>query len=983
MKFSLTHKILLVVAIPLLIQFAFLGLMSRSLNTLAVLENEEQKHVKVLMAHDRLLISSRIRQLLFAIYLATVDPSCSSRYFEVRTELTRVFTELADLWADSPVRLKKLRKLEADVNLTSERTHIMFQHPIERKERLSDMMGPPMHQMFLERMMLTNWLPYVKDAFAEEEVEKQQSEKTLQQCHHSLGLEILFGFIAVLVASLLSGLLFSYSVSRRLKTVLLNIDTLAGGRSTLQSIRGNDEISQLNTAVVTSATKIREAEEFQAQTAAIIADELNQPLKELDAALQELSQVGFEELSEKGAKRLKDTGAEIKRLESLVFELVNLNSSNAQTQVAELDLMVVVQNCVRIVEPLTKLKEISVSIECDENMVALANGEKITQVLINLLSNAIKYSPDKSSIEVRVEAVGLAEKKVSVTDHGSGIPEHFRKNIFKRFEQAESASSQKSASSGLGLKISKEIIEAQGGNMDFLSIPGESTTFWFTLPATAEVNSRAEQLSTSPPNSADLQRRSSHAAAMRWKPTLWKKVLLIVALPMVVQIVTSLMLLNFLQVNTQKLTELQTIPKITALYSSLMNGIAKGAMLSMRYNVFRDEKDLIATRTTDEDMRKDLAELSKMKAVDKNADQLLTTLNSSIGAHIKLHEHMLQAPQDADSLAFVGANGSDRKERLWVNTHGPFVELLVEQAELIASNARELDNIRASFEYSLLASAIFAAVAASFVAIAIARGITKRAQQIAAAALRFSDSRELPQPPSGDDELAFVEKQLYAAASDLLELERVRAETIGLTSHELRTPLTSLTALIELMESGVFGVPTARGEKLLAKARLEATELIVLITNLLDLEKMESGKILVTKQKMDVENLLNQVKSENTLPADSKQIKLNVDNVSREIMADSNRLNQALTAMIRSILERVPRRSDVSVKCKTVKETLVISVAAPHGVAVKGYSDKQRQFARQEMAISLARLTAKQHGGDLNLVTSSKGRIIEMLLPIS
>jgi signal transduction histidine kinase len=281
----------------------------------------------------------------------------------------------------------------------------------------------------------------------------------------------------------------------------------------------------------------------------------------------------------------------------------------------------------------------------------------------------------------------------------------------------------------------------------------------------------------------------------------------------------------------------------------------------------------------------------------------------------------------------------------------------------------------------LFASAIAASIVAGTLGFLIANSLTNRAKRLSKVALRFSESRELPEPLAGDDELAFVEQQLHAAGMKLMELEVQRAEMIGITSHELRTPLTSLIALIEIMEAEVFGPVTEHGRTLLAKARLQTSELIVLITNLLDLEKMESGKILVTKQKIRVENVFEQIKADNIQPADNKGIGLKIQDCEQEVLGDSTRLSQALTAVIRSILERLPSASDVILECKKTHDTIILAIGAPHGVAVKSYRNKHRELAREQMAISLARLTAVQHGGDLNLTTSSKGRTIEICIP--
>lgn len=971
MQLSLTRKILLVVAIPLLIQLIFIVIMVNVLGKLAAAQNLAQHYVKVVMARDRFIINERQRTMLIGVYLATLDQASKHKYFETRADTAAVFAELEKLWKDDPERTKLLNDMWEMNSMRNMMTQRML-GMMAQKETVSELLGGfSGHAVQLRKMLLLKKIPYLDPLFTADQEMKAQLDADVDQNIKLIYATLWFGLVPLVLASLLSGLLFSVSVSRRLKIVLSNIGGLANNQVSMTDVRGGDEISALNGAIVSTVTKIREAEEFQAQTIAIIAEELNKPLTEVDAALQGLVKHGFETLSEKGSKRLHDSTAEVKRLESLVFELVNLDAVGRKFDIVQVDLAEMSATCAKIVEPLTKLKSISIVLRTDENSIAFADGDKITQVLINFLSNAIKYSPEKSEIDVDVRRTGSLVK-ISVRDHGPGISEQFYSRIFKRFEQVESAGATKSGSSGLGLTISKEIVESQGGEIGFISAAGEGSTFWFSLPT----QDKSDQIKSVEPK----------AAKQGWKSTLWKRALLIVSLPIIVQSVTAIALFNFLEQNSQKLEELQKIPQISSLHEKLMTGISRAGLYAMMYNVDRSNYNLAATRVEAAELQKNLAELEKLTASKKSitsaADKMTEKFIAAIQAHVQLENHLIKAKQNADVSQFVGARGSEKKENLLIDTRESLQDLARQQDELIASNALESEKIRRSLEQVLYASAIAASIVAASLAAITATSLTSRAKRLADAAEQFSIRRELPAIPAGDDELAFVGKNLHAAAQKLTELEMQRTEMVGVTSHELRTPLASLIALIEVMEARVFGELTHQGEKLLAKARLECSELIILITNLLDLEKMESGKILVSKQLISVESVFEQIKTDNELSADNRGINLIVQDCQQEILGDSNRLNQALTAVIRSLLERIPSRSKVSIECKNTEDRVVLAIAAPHGVAVKSFSSKHREFARERMAISLARLTVVQHGGELQLTTTSKGRRIELCLPV-
>lgn len=107
---------------------------------------------------------------------------------------------------------------------------------------------------------------------------------------------------------------------------------------------------------------------------------------------------------------------------------------------------------------------------------------RIEQVLANLLSNAAKYGAANDVIEVQVFKTPANLVRVSVTDHGEGIAPHLQDKLFEKFVMARTGKSGKVRSSGLGLSISKAIVEAHDGNIGFETRAGEGSTFFFELP---------------------------------------------------------------------------------------------------------------------------------------------------------------------------------------------------------------------------------------------------------------------------------------------------------------------------------------------------------------------------------------------------------------------------------------------------------------------------------------------------------------------
>jgi signal transduction histidine kinase/DNA-binding NarL/FixJ family response regulator/HPt (histidine-containing phosphotransfer) domain-containing protein len=132
-------------------------------------------------------------------------------------------------------------------------------------------------------------------------------------------------------------------------------------------------------------------------------------------------------------------------------------------------------------------KNITLSEEIAESAphVVIGDPARLSQVLMNLMSNAIKFT-DRGSVTIVVSAATAGERsmmvRISVRDTGIGIPQEKLKTIFESFSQADAETSRKYGGTGLGLTISRTLVELQGGHIDVMSTPGKGSEFSFWLP---------------------------------------------------------------------------------------------------------------------------------------------------------------------------------------------------------------------------------------------------------------------------------------------------------------------------------------------------------------------------------------------------------------------------------------------------------------------------------------------------------------------
>ena len=168
------------------------------------------------------------------------------------------------------------------------------------------------------------------------------------------------------------------------------------------------------------------------------------------------------------------------RMTSDFLDLARLESGRTHLDMTTFKLEKLLQESIEVVRPQANEHEITIELKCDD-LMARADRGKIKQVLLNLLTNAVKYNRDKGSIIVQARPTEQGIE-VSVKDTGYGISKENQKYMFQKFYRVADTSGF-SQGTGLGLVISKHIIEAHNGNIWLESVPGSGSTFYVTLPS--------------------------------------------------------------------------------------------------------------------------------------------------------------------------------------------------------------------------------------------------------------------------------------------------------------------------------------------------------------------------------------------------------------------------------------------------------------------------------------------------------------------
>ena len=230
--------------------------------------------------------------------------------------------------------------------------------------------------------------------------------------------------------------------------------------------------------------ELEAASHHKSEFLANMSHELRTPLNAISGFSQVLRKQLYGEINEKQAEYLDDILASARHLTTLIDDVLDLSKVEAgqiELEVAPFSLREALDDGVVIVRERATLEGVRVSVSSDADLDPVIGDERrIRQVVFNLLSNAVKFAPAGGTVEVAAASVD-GEVRVSVSDSGPGIAPEDQARIFEEFQQAAAGREQREGT-GLGLALSKRLVELHGGRIWVESEPGKGSRFVFTLP---------------------------------------------------------------------------------------------------------------------------------------------------------------------------------------------------------------------------------------------------------------------------------------------------------------------------------------------------------------------------------------------------------------------------------------------------------------------------------------------------------------------
>jgi len=287
-----------------------------------------------------------------------------------------------------------------------------------------------------------------------------------------------------------------------LLSVSLVRDRAGAPRHVIVQVQDIGERRRLADELARARDEALELSRLKSEFVANMSHEIRTPLNGVIGLADLLLDGELNEDQREFAEAIRASGDALMAVISDVLDVSKIEAGKLELDEEDFELRRVIDEACAIVAPVAAEKDLELMAWVDHDLAPALRGDgnRVRQVLVNLLNNAVKFT-DRGEVVLRVStrwAEGRPGVRFEVRDTGIGVEPSALAGLFEAFTQAKTTPRTRSAGTGLGLNISKQLVELMGGQIGAQSIPGRGSTFWFTVPLTEALGAET------PPSNVDL-----------------------------------------------------------------------------------------------------------------------------------------------------------------------------------------------------------------------------------------------------------------------------------------------------------------------------------------------------------------------------------------------------------------------------------------------------------------------------------------------
>ncbi|MDP3609435.1 MAG: ATP-binding protein [Methylophilus sp.] len=482
-----------VIALPLLVLLASLGSLYLREQESTQLENKLrlalQNQRDIQKVHTLLIeASTGVRD-----YLLTGDKHFLEIFFQVEYQLPAILNELK-VQLDNDAQKSRLDRINPLVTQNLHDLRILSEYE-------SDIASDDLIAKFKSQVNTLDKLRFEIERLNAEEailVAKDQQDVIDQRQRHIV--ITLIAATAGIIGSLVAVWIFSRTIVKRVRLLRDSAAHLAKAEKLDLPSSSRDELGQLSDEldhasqllaknISDSIQAKREAEEASASKSMFLSrtsHELRTPLNAILGFAQLLEQDLPSGKQRDSVSLILGAGHHLLKLINEVLEIARIESGEISLELTPIAVNMMLEEAVHYIAPIGKIRDIEIKTEIEPDLWAMANRQKLLQVVLNLLSNALKYGPVSSAVTLRAFR-HQHNIRIEVQDEGQGIPKELKERLFTPFDRL-GAEHTKVEGTGLGLALSKQIMLAMHGS---IQVAENKSLFWVEIGASepsAELN---------------------------------------------------------------------------------------------------------------------------------------------------------------------------------------------------------------------------------------------------------------------------------------------------------------------------------------------------------------------------------------------------------------------------------------------------------------------------------------------------------------